>query len=309
MSTFAEPPPRPRTFNTFRSLMCAVRSPFSSKSCSRTSTSSTKHFNGRKIGSPHPDDETLAIASHLAVDLNTAQHNFKARSTPYRPEPPSSSNSTRTFASNSGSWRPFDAVSDSSVSVYSQPSSLPKPQGRLYYHTTFPPNTPVTESRTPPRQAPPQTPARSQRAPVPLPPIFRQPQAQLLNHPPSISPPSPRPPSYSRPTPAAYPDLATSRSRHQSLPSTSRRSVALPKPAPPPNTPLPPIPKTAPPPRPPRSPARPATAGNDRRPQLHATVSTEGDIFTLRRNATLVASATPCPRPARPRTGSSIVYF
>jgi len=312
MSVYADqaPRPRPRTFNPLRSLVSAVRSPFSPKSSNRTRTVSTNHVvNRRPISSPHPDEDTQAIGNRVGVDLDTAQRSFKFRSTPSLPNIPSSPTSTSTFVSTSGSSTPFDAVSESSVSLYSQSSSATRPQPRLDYRTLGPSNTPVTKSRTPSRAPPPHTPTRPLRAPVPLSPVLRQQQAKLL-YPYSVPTQSPRPPSYSRPTPAAYPDLAAPRSRHRSLPSLDRSTVP-PKPAPPPDMPLPPLPTTwpPPPPRPNRSAARPSTAGNDRRPSLRAVVSTDGDIFTLRRDTTVTSAS---PRPSRTRqyvSSSSTLYF
>jgi len=306
MSVYAEPTPRPRPFNTLRSLVSAVRSPFSPKSCSRTSTPTTKKTNGRSISSPYPDEDTKAIGNRLGVDLNTAQRDSRARSTPCLPMIPSSPTSLFTYASTSGYSTPLDAASDRSVSVYSQ-SSTTKLQPRLDYHKLAQSNASVTESRTPSRPSPPYTPTRPLRAPMSVPPALRQHQVQMLSPPYSIPPASPRPPSYSRPTPAAYPDLAIPRTRHRSLPSFDR-SIALPKPAPPPDTPLPPLPTTVPPLRPRRSPARPSTAGNERRPTLRATVSTDGDLFTLRQGAA-AASATPRPRRTRHHASSSTLYF
>ena len=311
----ANPAPRPRPFNTLRSLVHAVRSPFSPKSSSRSSRSSrsspssTQQINGRAISSPHPDEDTRAIGNRLGVDLNTVQQTSKSRSTPCLPTLPSSpvSFSFSTFVSTSGSSTPFDAASDSSVSVYSHSSSATKLQPRLDYHKLPPSNTPVTETRTPSRPSPPYAPTRPPRAPTSVPLAPQQQQVQLLSHPYSVPPPSPKPPSYSRPTPAAYPDLATPRIRHRSLPSLDR-STATPKPAPPPGTPLPPLPKTAPPPRPRRSAARPSTAGEDSRPRLRAIVSADGDIFTLRQGAT-AASTTLRPHRARHHASTSTLYF
>ena len=308
MSVYAaNPGPRPRPFNALRSLVHAVRAPFSAKSSSRTSPSSTKQTNGRRISSPHPDEDARTIGTRLGVDLNSAQRNSKARSAPCLPNLPSSPISFSTLVSTSGSSTPFDAASDSSASIYSQSLSTTKLQQRLDYHKLPPSNTPVTENRTPSRPSPPYTPTRPPRAPMSVPPVPLQQQVQLLNHPYTIPSSSPKPPSYSRPTPAAYPDLATSRVRHRSLPSLDR-STAPPKPAPPPGTPLPPLPKTAPPPRPRRSPARPSTAGDDRRPPLRAVASTAGDIFTLRQGAT-AASTTLRPRRTRHHASSSTLYF
>lgn len=319
------PPARPRTFNPLRSLVSAVRSPFSPKSSSRTRTLSTTHVVDRRpISDPYPDEDTRATGNRLGVDLDTAQRNMKSRSTPSLPNIPSSPMSINTFVSTSGSSTPFDTGSVSSVSLYSQSSSATRPpQPRLDYRTLAPSTTPVTvtvtKSRTPSRPAPPFTPSRPLRAPVPVPPVLRQQQVQLLHqYPYPIAPvsPCPRPPSYSRPTPTAYPDLAAPRTRHRSLPSLDR-SAAPPKPPPPPNTPLPPLPTTittpgtprAPPLRPRRSAARPSTAGNDRRPSLHATVATNGDIFTVRKDA---PGASPGPRLPRTRQyagSSSTLYF
>lgn len=309
MSVYADPAPRPRTFNPLRSLVSAVRSPFSPKSSNRTRTLSTNHVvNRRPISSPYPDEDTQAIGNRVGIDLDTAQRSFKFRSTPSLPNIPSSPTSTSTFVSTSGSSTPFDAVSESSVSLYSQSSSATRPQPRLDYRTLAPSNTPVIKSRTASRPLPSYTPARPLRAPVPVSPVLRQQQVQLL-HPYSIPPQSPRPPSYSRPTPAAYPDLVAPRTRHRSLPSLDRSTVP-PKPAPPPNTPLPPLPTNVPPrPRPQRSTARPSTAGNERRPPLRPTVSTDGDIFTLRQNAA-ASSASPRPHRTRQYAGSSsTLYF
>jgi len=310
-----DPAPRTRTrtraLNPLRSLVSAVRSPFSPKSTIRPRTLSTDHVvvDRRRISSPHPDEDTQAIGNRIGVDLNTAQRSLKTCSTPSLlntlPKIPSSPMSITTFTttSGSGSSTPFDAgsLSSSSVSLYSQSSSATRPQPRVDYRTVAPSNTPVTktQSRT-------NTPTRPRplRAPVPVPPVLRQQQAQLRNHPYSISIPS-----YSRPTPAAYPDLAASRTRHLSLPSLDRStSTALPKPPPLPDTPLPPLPTTAPPPRPQRNAARPSTAGNDRRLLLRATVSTDGDVFMLRQNPT---AASPTARPRRPRqhASSSTLYF
>jgi hypothetical protein len=47
---------------------------------------------------------------------------------------------------------------------------------------------PSPKSRTPSRPSPPYTPTRPLRAPVPVPPVLRQQQVQLLNHPYSIPP-------------------------------------------------------------------------------------------------------------------------
>ena len=321
------PPARPRTFNPLRSLVSAVRSrsPFSPKPSSRTRTLSTNHaVDRRPISDPYPDEETRATGNRVGVDLDTAQRNLKSRSTPSLPNIPSSPMSINTFVSTSGSSTPFDTGSVSSVSLYSQSSSATRPpQPRLDYRTLAPSNTPVTvtftKTRTPSRPTPPFTPARPLRAPVPVPPVLRQQQVQLLHQYPYPIPPvspSPRPPSYSRPTPTAYPDLAAPRTRHRSLPSLDR-SAAPPKP--PPNTPLPPLPTTTitttavgtprAPPRPRRNTVRPSTAGNDRRPSLHATVATNGDIFTVRKDAT---GASPTPRLPRTRHyagSSSTLYF
>src|SRR5258706_4828707 len=205
------PPPRPRTFNPLRSLVSAVRSPFSPKSSSRTRTLSTNHVVDRRpISSPFPDEDTRAIGNRVGVDLDTAQRNLKSRSTPSLPNIPSSPMSISTFVSTSGSSTPFDGLSESSVSLYSQSSSATRPpQPRLDYRTLAPSNTPVTvtvrKSRTPSRPTPPFTPeVRPLRAPVPVPPVLRQQQVQLLHqYPYPIQPVSPRPPSYSRPTPTA----------------------------------------------------------------------------------------------------------
>jgi hypothetical protein len=315
MSVYADPAPapaprpRPRTFNPLRSLVSAVRSPFSPKSSNRTRTSPINHVvNRRPISSPHPDEDTRAIGNRVGVDLGIAQRSFKFRSTPSLPNIPSSPTSISTFVSTSGSSTPFDAVSESSVSLYSLSSSATQPQPRLDYRTLAPSNTPVTKSRSPSRPPPSYTPTRPLRAPVPVSPVLRQQQAKLL-HPGSILPQSPRPPSFSRPTPAAYPDLVAPRTRHLSLPSLDRSTIP-PKPAPPPDMPLPPLPTSAPPPpRPQQSAARPSTAGNDRRPSLRAIVSTDGDIFTLRQNATATSAS---PRPGRTRqyvSSSSTLYF
>ena len=316
MSVYSDPAPRPpprsRTFNPLRSLVSAVRSPFSPKSSSRTRTVSTNNVVDRRpISSPHPDEDTRAIGDRVGVDLDTAQRNLKARSTPTLHNIPSSPMSINTYVSTSGSSTPFDAISESSVSLYSA-SSATRPQPRLDYRTLAPSNTPVNKTRTSSRPTPPFPPSRPLRAPVPVPPVLRRQQVQLLHHHPyPIPPSSPRPPSYSRPTPTAYPDLAAPRTRHRSLPSLDR-STAPPKPAPPPDTPLPPLPTSVthqPPPRPRRSAARPSTAGNDSRPPLRATVSTDGDVFTLRKDSIAASATLRLPR-TRPQTGSSsTLYF
>lgn len=317
MSVYADPAPRPprsRTFNPLRSLVSAVRSPFSSKSSSRTRTLSTNHVVDRRpISSPHPDEDTRAIGNRVGVDLDTAQRNLKAQSTPTLSNIPSSPMSINTYVSTSGSSTPFDGVSESSVSLYSHSSSATRPQPRLDYRTLAPSNTPVTKIRPPSRSTPPFPPSRPMRAPVPVPPVLRRQQVQLLHqHPYPISPSCPRPPSYSRPTPTAYPDLAAPRTRHRSLPSLDRSAAVPPKPAPPPDTPLPPLPTSVtprPPPRPRRSAARPSTAGNDSRPPLRATVSTNGDVFTLRKDSIAASATVRSPR-TRPHTGSSsTLYF